>query len=157
MKTAYVGKFLSSSYSQKCLLADDISVFFNRQYFFNRPSSHFDICHLDGHEWKEEELLTRFLRETLIVGNVSLIAPKVMHPRNSGSAVTIFWKFFTMKGASRYMKVMFIIFSKKNCLGQSDYFGLKNSASSWLWICGKNFFKNFAQWKGSIGRWKWYY
>ena len=129
---------------------------FYRQYFFNRPSSHFDICHLDGHEWKEQGLLTRFLRETLIVANVSLIALKVMHRRNSGSAVNIFSKFFTMKGASRYMKVMFISISKKkkNCLGQNYYFGIKNSVSSWLWICCKNFFKDFAQWKGPIGRWK---
>ena len=146
MKTACLGRFPSSSYSQKCLLANEISVFFNRQYFFNRPSSHFDIWHVDRYEWKEQGLLTRFLKETFIVANVSFIAQKVVHPRNSECTVTISSKFIAMKGASRYMKVMFIIFSKKNCLGQHDYFGLKNSAISWLWICSKNFLKNFSQW-----------
>ena len=63
MKTACVGKFLSSSYSQKCLLAKEISLFFNGQYFFNRPSSHFDIWHEDRHEWKKQGLLTRFLKD----------------------------------------------------------------------------------------------
>ena len=89
--------FLSSSYSQKCLLANEISVFFNHQYFFNRSSSDFDIWHVDRHEWKEQGLLTGFLKKILIVANKPFMAQKMVHPHNSGSAVRIFLKIFHNK------------------------------------------------------------
>ena len=144
MKTGCLAKILSSSYSRKCLLANEISVFFNHQYFFNRSSSDFDIWHVDRHEWKEQGLLTGFLKKILVVANKPYMAQKMVHPHNAGSAARIFLKFFTIKGASRYVKIMFIIFPKKSCLGQRDHFGFKNGVSSWLWSCRKNFFKNFA-------------
>ena len=50
VKIGCLAKILSSSYSQKCLLANEISLFFNHQYFFNRSSSDFDIWHVDRHE-----------------------------------------------------------------------------------------------------------
>ena len=154
MKTKCLANILSSSYSRKCFLVSEISVFFNHQYFFNRSSSELDIWHEGRHEWKEQGLLTGFLKKILIVANEPFMAQKMVHPHNSGSAVRIFLKFSTIKGASRYMKIMFIIFSqKKGCLGKMDCFGSKNGVSSWLWSCWKNFFLNFPHWKVPIGRW----
>ena len=49
-KTACLGKIWFSSYSQKWLLANEISVFFNRQYFTNRLISDFDFWHVDRHK-----------------------------------------------------------------------------------------------------------
>ena len=98
---------------EKCLLANEISVFFNHQYFFNRSSSDFDIWHVDRHEWKEQGLLTGFLKKILIVANKPFMAQKMVHPHNSGPAVRIFLNFFTIIGDSRYMKIMFITFSKE--------------------------------------------
>ena len=49
-KTACLGKIWFSSYSQKWLSANEISVFFNRQYFTNRLISDFDFWHVDRHE-----------------------------------------------------------------------------------------------------------
>ena len=47
-----------SSYSQKLLLAYEISVFLNCQYFTNRLIPEFDFWHVDRHEWKK--LIDRF-------------------------------------------------------------------------------------------------
>ena len=49
-KTACLGKIWFSSYSQKWLSANEISVFFNRQYFTNRLISDFGFWHVDRHE-----------------------------------------------------------------------------------------------------------
>ena len=49
-KTAYLGKIWFSNYRQKWLLANEISVFFNRQRFTNRLVSDFDFWHVDRHE-----------------------------------------------------------------------------------------------------------
>ena len=49
-KTACLGKIWFSNYSQKWLLANEISEFFNRQYFTSRLMSDFDFCHVDRHE-----------------------------------------------------------------------------------------------------------
>ena len=48
-KTACLGKIWFSSYSQKWLLANEISVF-NRQYFANKLIYDFDFWHVDRHE-----------------------------------------------------------------------------------------------------------
>ena len=125
MKTECLAKILSSSYSRKCLLANEISVFFNHQYFFNRSSSDFDIWHVDRHEWKEQGLLTGFLKEILIVANKPFMTQKIVHPHNSGSAERIFLKIFTIKGASKYMKIMFITFPKKNLFGAKEPFWIQ--------------------------------
>ena len=62
-ETACLGKTWFSSYSQKWLLANEISVFFNCQYFTNRFRSHFDFWHVDRNEWKEQSSLTGFLKK----------------------------------------------------------------------------------------------
>ena len=49
-KTACLGKIWFSSYSQKWLSPNEISVFFNRQYFTNRLISNIDFCNVDRHE-----------------------------------------------------------------------------------------------------------
>ena len=49
-KIACFGKMQFSSYSQKWLLANEISVSFNHQYFTSRLISDFDFWHVDRHE-----------------------------------------------------------------------------------------------------------
>ena len=49
-ETVCLGKMWFSDYSQKWLLANEISVFFNHQYFTNRLISDFDFWHVDKHE-----------------------------------------------------------------------------------------------------------
>ena len=125
MTTECLAKVLSSSYSRKCLLANEISVFFNHQYFFNSSSSDFDIWHVDRHKWKEQGLLTGFLKKILTVANKPFMAQKMVHPHNSGSALRILKKIFRIKGASRYMKIMFIIFSNKKLFGAKGPFWIQ--------------------------------
>ena len=48
--------------------------------------------------------------------------PKMIHPRNSKLALKMFFKFCTMKGAHRYMKILLVAFQEKNHLGQFDLF-----------------------------------
>ena len=63
-KTVSLGKIWFSNYSQKLLSTNEISMFFNRQYFINRLISDFDFWHVDRHEWKEQQvLLTCFLEK----------------------------------------------------------------------------------------------
>ena len=69
-KTACLGKIWFSSYSPKWLLANEISVFFNRQYFINRLISDLDLWYVDRHERKEQCLLTNVLKKILIWANV---------------------------------------------------------------------------------------
>ena len=45
-----LGKNLVLKYSQKWLLAHEISVFFNHQYITKRLRSDFDFWHVDRHE-----------------------------------------------------------------------------------------------------------
>ena len=49
-ETTCLGKIWFSSYNQKWLSANEISVFFNCQYFINRLISDFDFWHADRHE-----------------------------------------------------------------------------------------------------------
>ena len=44
-------------------LANEISVFFNCQYFTNRLISHFDFWNIDRHEWKEQDSLRGILKK----------------------------------------------------------------------------------------------
>ena len=60
---------------QKCLSASEISVFFNCQYFINRLISDFDFWHVDRYEWKEQDLLTGFLKE-FSFGQMDHFGPK---------------------------------------------------------------------------------
>ena len=62
-KTACMGKFWFSLENQKWLSANEISVFFIRQYFTNRLISDFDFYHLDRHERKKQGSLAGFLKK----------------------------------------------------------------------------------------------
>ena len=42
-----------------------------------------------------------------------ILVPKMAHPLNSGSAIMIFLKFYRMKGANRYIKILFFVFREK--------------------------------------------
>ena len=44
-------------------LRNEISVFFNRQYFTNRLISDFNFWHVDRHEWKKQGSSTGFLKK----------------------------------------------------------------------------------------------
>ena len=86
-------------YSQKWLSANEISVFFNHQYFTNRLISDFDFWHVDRHEWKKQGSLAGFLKKKKThLGKWAILDPKIAHPRNSGSAWRIFKKFAQWKG-----------------------------------------------------------
>ena len=43
-----------------------------------------------------------------------ILSPKMAHPHNSGSAVRMFLKFCTMKGANRCIEIILMAFPKKN-------------------------------------------
>ena len=69
-------------YSQKWLVANEISVFFNPQYLSNRlisDISDFDFWRVDGQEWKEQGLLTGFLKKKkkkFSFGQIGQFGPK---------------------------------------------------------------------------------
>ena len=46
-----------------------------------------------------------------------ILDPKMAHPHNSGLALRIFLKFYRMKGANRYMKILLVVFREKNSIG----------------------------------------
>ena len=66
---------------------------------------------------KETRLISRFSEKILIWGNGSFWGFKIAHPHNSGSAGRSFFRFFTMKRANRYVR-MIIIFQKKFVWGK---------------------------------------
>ena len=103
-KTACLRKIWFSSYSQKWLSANEISVFFYCQYRANRLISDFDFWHIIG-----------------------------MNERNK--AQHVFWK--------------------NSHLGKWAILGPKICILVTLDPL-EEFFFNFAQWKGLIGRWKWF-
>ena len=65
------------SYIQKCLSANEISLFFNCQYFINRVISEFNFWDVDRHEWKKQGSLTGFLKKILIWGKRPFWAQKL--------------------------------------------------------------------------------
>ena len=70
---------------------------FHHQYLINTLISDFNFWNLDRHERKEPSLLTGFLKKFLF----GQMGPKMVPPHNSGSALRIFLKFSTLKGANR--------------------------------------------------------
>ena len=42
-----------------------------------------------------------------------ILGTKMAHPHNSGWAQRMFLKFFGMKGANRYMKILLVVFREK--------------------------------------------
>ena len=92
LETECLEKFLSSSYNRRFLLASETSVFFKYQYLYNRSSSDFEIWHVDRHEWKEQGLLTGFLKKNYVVANTPFMAQEMAHPHNAGSPARSFFK-----------------------------------------------------------------
>ena len=76
--TACLGKIWFSSYSQKRLPTNEISVFFNCQYFTIRLIFDFDFLHVDS-----------FLKK-LSFGEMGHFWAKTCDPHNSGSAGKFF-------------------------------------------------------------------
>ena len=57
------------------LSANQISVFFNRQYLFNGFISHSNFLHKDRHKWAQQALLISFLKNPLL-GQTGHFGPK---------------------------------------------------------------------------------
>ena len=76
MKTVCLGKIWFWTYIQKWLSANEISLFFNRQYFITRLISDFDLWHVDRHEWTEQGFINRFPEKILIWANEPFWAQK---------------------------------------------------------------------------------
>ena len=74
-KTVCLGKIWLSSYSQKCLKVNEISVFFNRQYFTNKLICDFDFWQVARHKRKEQDSLTGFPKK-LSIGQMGHFGPK---------------------------------------------------------------------------------
>ena len=72
-KTAYLEKICLSSYIQN-LPANEISVFFNRQYFNNGLASDFGFLNVDRNQWKEQDLLMGFWKK--ISGQIGHFSPE---------------------------------------------------------------------------------
>ena len=91
-------KFSSQVIAKKCLwfqyevIASEIPVFFNHQYFTNRLISELDFWHVDRHEWKKQGSLIGFLKK-FSFGKMGHFGPK-----NCTSTGRIFLRFCTMKG-----------------------------------------------------------
>ena len=116
-KTACLGKIWFSSYSQKWLSANEISVLFNCQYFTNKLISDFDFWHVDRHEWKEQCSLTGFLKK------ISFGQMYHFRPENGTSSQLLvisrkFLKFCRMKWVNRYINILLVVFREKNSFGE---------------------------------------
>ena len=61
--------------AKKWFSTNEMSVFFNRQYFINRWIPDFDLWHVDRLEWKEQGLLTGFLKK-FSFGQMGYFGPK---------------------------------------------------------------------------------
>ena len=55
-----------------------------------------------------------FRKKVLVQGRWASLCMKILHPHNSGSTLRIVFKFCSMKGAVRKMKMTLIVFSEKN-------------------------------------------
>ena len=82
-----------------------------------------------------------------------ILGSKMAHAHNSGSAVRIFSKFCTMKGANRYIKIILMAFPKKSCFRQMDHLGPKMTHPLDL---PSGLFYNFTKRKGPTETWKLY-
>ena len=91
MKTACLGKIWFSSYSQKWLSVNEISVSYNHQCFTNRLISDFDFWHVDRHERKKQGSLTGSVKKYSHLQKQAILGPKIVLPHNSGSAERIFF------------------------------------------------------------------
>ena len=74
-----------------------------------------------------------FPKKKSFLGQTDHLEPKMVHPHNSGSAVRIALRFFTMKGTKRVKEIVLIVFSEKNITSGN----LVILAQKWL--CPQNF------------------
>ena len=68
------------------------------------------------------KVILMFFTKNFCLGQMGHLCPKMAHPDNSGSALRFVFKFCTMKGANKYME---IIFKKKSYSGKLGHFGPK--------------------------------
>ena len=73
----------------------------------------FDFWNVDRHEWKEQGLLTGFMKKFLFGANGPFWAQKWCILITVDPLQVFFSKFCTVKGANRYMKVILMVFTKK--------------------------------------------
>ena len=74
-----------------------------------------------------------------------ILGLKMVDPHNSGSTLTIFWKFCTVKGAKRHMKFILVIFAKNIFLRVNSLLWPEYIVHLELWICSQRSLYNFAQ------------
>ena len=79
----------------------------------NPLSEFFKILHIGKGQQKDESTNGLFQRN-FVHDKWAILGTKMAHPHNSGSAVRMFLKFCRMKGASRYMKILLVIFREKH-------------------------------------------
>ena len=101
LETECLEKFLSSSYNRRFLLASETSVFFKYQSLYNRSSSDFEIWHVDRHEWKEQVLLTGFLKKIMLLQIHHLWPKKWRILITLDPLQEVFLNFCTLKSANR--------------------------------------------------------
>ena len=63
-----------------------------------------------------------FSKKILIWDNWTILGPKMVRPRNSGYTLRTFLKFCLRKWANRNMKIILMVFQKKNHFGQKGLF-----------------------------------
>ena len=47
----------------------------------------------------------------------AISGPKIAHPYSSGSALRMLLKYYRMKGAGRYMKILLLVFREEHSTG----------------------------------------
>ena len=56
-------------------------------------------------------------KKKFVQGKWAILGLKMAHPLNSGLTLRIFFKFCRMKVATRYMKILLVVFREKNSFG----------------------------------------
>ena len=52
-------------------------------------------------------------KKNLFMTNGVILDLQMAHPHNAGLGIRIFLKFYRMKGANRYMKILLVVFPEK--------------------------------------------
>ena len=79
------------------------------------------MLHNEKDQYLDESKNNGLYQENFIQDKWAILGPKMAHPGNSGSILRFFLKFFRMKGASMYTKILLVAFRKIH-LGQFDLF-----------------------------------
>ena len=64
-----------------------------------------------------------FVKKKVLLGKWVNLDPKIMCRHNSGSALTMFLKFYLVKRVKRYVKIISMVFLKNLSLSQLGGFG----------------------------------